>query len=44
MDFKDQIKQLSARIDKVKYNLDTLDDIYTHADELREEVSRFANE
>ena len=44
MDFKDQIKQLSARIDKVKYNIDTLDDIYTHADELKAEVARFVSE
>lgn len=35
---------IKANKSEVKYNLDTLDDIYTHADELRAEVARFANE
>lgn len=34
---------IKADKSEVKYNLDTLDDIYTHADELRAEVARFAN-
>ena len=35
---------IKADKSEVKYNLDTLDDIYAHADEMRAEVARFSNE
>lgn len=35
---------IKADKSEVKYNIDTLDDIYTHADELKAEVARFVSE
>lgn len=35
---------IKADKSEVRYNLDTLDDIYTHADELKAEVARFVND
>lgn len=35
---------IKADKSEVKYNIDTLDDIYAHADELKAEVARFVND
>lgn len=35
---------IKADKSEVRYNLDTLDDIYAHADELKAEVARFVND